>query len=130
MERNLISFMWGFFMLVPLPWRPGVVIGIIAYLSFELIQTLLPLLLLPEYWVTSYMRNRGFRPLPGSYVFGNFIIGTIRISRIVVWIIVLLVGVWVILWNIRSSLGNPLLISYIDLGIDRWHLLESSILSN
>ena len=79
-------------LLVPMPWRAGLVILVAVLLLYWLVWRLLPwlieklahlllfsvegiasLLLLPEYLITKKLRQGGRQPLPGAYGFGDIL---------------------------------------------------------
>jgi LysM repeat protein len=79
-------------LLVPMPWRAGLVILVAVLLLYWLVWRLLPwlieklahlllfsvegiasLLLLPEYLITKKLRQGGRQPLPGAYGFGGIL---------------------------------------------------------
>ena len=122
--QDAIRAIWGVLLLVPMPWRAGFVIGIVAIGGYQALRRLLPLLLLPEFWITNQLRRLGRRPLPGTYAFGDFIGWTIKASRWMVWAGVMVAGAGITSWYVRPSLEDTTLARYIDQSVTWWYSLE------
>lgn len=112
-----------------MPWRAGLAIGVVIISGYQVIRRLLPLLLLPEFWITSRLRRWGLRPLPGTYAFGDFITLMIKASRWLAWGAVMVVGVGIITWYAPPSVGNTTLALYIDQSVAWWYSLEGWVLT-
>ena len=65
--QGAIRAIWQIMLLMPMPWRAALTIGVTIILGYQVIRRLLPLFLLPEFWITSLLRRLGLRPLPGTY---------------------------------------------------------------
>ncbi len=127
--QGAIRAIWQIMLLMPMPWRAALTIGATIILGYQVIRRLLPLFLLPEFWITSLLRRLGLRPLPGTYTFGEFICWTIRASRWLAWGAVVVAGIGIIAWYARPSMGDITLAGYIDRGITRWYSLEGWVLT-
>jgi hypothetical protein len=122
--QDAIRAIWGVLLLVPMPWRTGLAIGIVTIGGYQILRRLLPLLLIPEFWITSQMRRLGHRPLPGTYAFGDFIGWAIKASRWLAWVAIIGVGAGIIAWYARPSMGDTTLAAYVDQGVTWWYSLE------
>lgn len=90
--QDTIRAVWEILLLVPMPWRVGLVILIVVLFLYWLVLRFLPwlveklarlllvlvegaasLLLLPEYFITKQLRQNGHHPLPGTYTFGDIL---------------------------------------------------------
>lgn len=88
--RDTIRAFWEILLLVPMPWRAGLVILVamillrwlvwrsfpwlierLARLLLLLVEGIASLLLLPEYLITKQLRQGGRQPLPGTYAIGD-----------------------------------------------------------
>ena len=122
--QDAIKAIWEILLVVPLPWRAASVIGLVIIIGYRVIRRLLPLFLLPEFWITSRLRRWGLRPLPGTYAFGDLIGWIIRVCRWLAWVGVIVVGVGIIAWYGRPSVEGTTLAQHIDQGIAWWYSLE------
>ena len=96
--QDAIRAIFEIALLVPMPWRVGLVILTAVLLLYLLVWRLLPwlierlsqlflflsegiaaLLLWPEYLTTNKLRQFGHRPLPGTYAFGDMLQGIVRL---------------------------------------------------
>jgi len=94
--QDAIRAIWEVLLLVPMPWRAGLVVLIVVLFLHWTVSLLLPwlivrlarlglffvegiasLLLLPEYLITKQRRQSGHRPLPGTYAFGDILQGIV-----------------------------------------------------
>ena len=122
--QDAIRAILGVLLLVPMPWRAGLVIGIVALGSYQVLRRLLSLFLLPEFWITSQLRRRGRRPLPGTYAFDDSIGWAIKASRWLALGAMIVVGAGIIAWYARPSIRDTTLALYIDQGVAWWYSLE------
>lgn len=96
--QDAIRAIWEIVLLVPTPWRAGLIILVamlllywlvwrllpwliekLAYLLLFLVEGIASLLLLPEYLITKQLRQGGHRPLPGTYALGDMLQGIVRL---------------------------------------------------
>jgi len=94
--QDAIRAIWEIALLVPMPWRAGLIILVAVLLLYWLVWRLLPwlieklaylllflvegiasLFLLPEYLITKQLRQGGHRPLPGTYALGDILQGIV-----------------------------------------------------
>ena len=122
--QDAIRAILGVLLLVPMPWRAGLVIGIVALGSYQVLRRLLSLFLLPEFWITTQLRRLGRRPLPGTYAFGDFIGWSIKASRWLAWLGVIVAGVGITAWYVRPSIEDTILARYVDQSVTWWYSLE------
>jgi len=127
--QDAIRAIWQILLLVPMPWRAALTIGATIVLGYQIVRRLLPLSLLPEFWITSQLRRLGSRPLPGTYAFGEFIGWAIQASRWLAWGGVMVAGIGIIAWYARPSMDDTMLAGYVDQGITRWYSLEGWVLT-
>jgi hypothetical protein len=163
-KRGIRAF-WEMSLSVPMPWRASLVIVVIILFSYyggwrllswlieklgfvllAVVESIVSLILLPEYLLTRWLRQHDRRPWPGTYVFGDilqavviFVHNWIEKSAEVrdqwrlrkVWAIVLLiVSIPVLLWYVRLGLEDTTIAArYIDQAMAWWGSLERQVLS-
>jgi|GEM_PF-4267419 len=92
--HDTIIAIWEVVMLIPMPWRMGLTIGIAIIIVYWLmsrpflgltrllirllagsVSLIISILLFLEYIVTSVLRKIGLKPLPGTHFFGGILVG-------------------------------------------------------
>jgi hypothetical protein len=156
--RDTIRAIYEILVLMPMPWRAGLVtlsaviilywlmrrlfswlIGKLTRFLLFLLESVASLLLLPEYWVTSWLRRRGRQPLPGAYAFGDMLQGILGLVHTGLsklanisekqwhlkrrWIVVI-GAIPILLWYVRPALGDTIVGDFIDRGEVWWYSLE------
>jgi hypothetical protein len=163
MSRIIRAF-WEIAVLVPMPWRVSLVILVFILFSYYLgwrllswlieklsigllilMEKIVSVILLPEYWITKWLRQHKYKPLPGTYLFGDTLQGLVTLFhnwtetsadirdrwrlRKSWFILLLMVSIPVFLWYIRSSLDDTTIVArYIDKATTWWASLEKQIL--
>lgn len=165
--QDALRAIWEILLLVAMPWRAGLVILVAVLLLYWLVWRLFPwlleklfrlllflvegtvsLFLLPEYLITKQLRQRGRRPLPGTYAFGDILQGIVsvfhggatgladflkkrwRLSKRWVFLWVALIAVAsILLWYVRPFLDETVAATHIDRGVVWWYSLEGWVLT-
>ena len=127
--RDLLRIIWGGLLIIPMPWRAEIVIWTVVLVGYQLLYRFSVLLLLPEFWLTNWMRLWGLKPLPGTYVFDNIIELSMKIYRILRWTMLLTAVLGLVAWYSAPFLENATLAWYINQAIGWWNALERRILS-
>ena len=110
--QYLIKTVWQVLPTIPMPWRTGAIIGGIIVGAY--------LLLYAEFHLTTWLRQMGRRPIPGTYLFGGLIKWVVRLSR---WALVLwLIGI--VLWYAWLFVSQTPLESYLHQGEEWWIAVE------
>jgi hypothetical protein len=126
----LIRTIWSILLPVPMPWRAGLILSILTICTYQIAKLIFPILLLPEFLITSKLRKLGYRPLPGVYTYGDAIIWLIKVSYRISWIGLLTIGLSIIIYFLQPSLQGTPLDSYISRGLELWSQLEEAALAN
>jgi len=126
--RELLRIIWRILLVIPMPWRAEIVIWVVALVGYQLLYRLSVLLLLPEFWLTNRMRLWRFKPLPGAYVFGNIIESSIKIYRVLRWMMLLMAVLGLVAWYSEPFLEDATLTWYISQAVSWWNALERTIL--
>jgi hypothetical protein len=156
--RGTIRAICEILVLMPMPWRAGLVILAAIIILYWLVLRLFPwliekpirfllflsegvasLLLLPEYWTTSWLRRSGRQPLLGTYAFGDMLQGILSLIHTGVtklanisenqwhlkwhWIVVI-AAIPISLWYVRPALSETTVGNFIDRGEAWWYSLE------
>lgn len=162
--RDAIGVLWGLALPIPMPWRASLIIVITILALYHLgwrilswsieklgivllfvIESIASLLLLPEYWLTCWLRRHDRKPLPGAHALGDMLQGLVslahdgtdrlaevrdqwRLRR--VWsLVLLLASIPPLLWYVRSGLEDATIAArYIDQAMSWWSSLESQVL--
>lgn len=119
---------WQLLMPIPMPWRFVLITGGTIVIVYQLLRRALPLVLLPEFWITTRLRRWGLSPLPGTYVVGDIVIFFIRVLHRATWMTLAVVGIGILAWYMRPSLAETQIGQYIDWGIAQWDELETNII--
>lgn len=61
---NVLHDILALIFLAPMPWRFALIVGGAFMVMDWLGRSLLPLVLLPEFWMTTQLRRLGLKPLP------------------------------------------------------------------
>lgn len=164
--KDAIGVLWGLALPIPMPWRASLIIVIAILALYHLgwrilswsieklgslflfvIETIASLLLLPEYWLTRWLRLHNHKPIPGSYALGDILQSLVsfvhggaerlaeardqwRLRRI--WLLVLLLAsIPPLLWYVRSGLEDTTIAArYIDQAMSWWFSVERQVLSS
>ena len=126
--RELLGIIWGELLIIPMPWRAEIVIWIVILVGYHFLYRLSILLLLPEFWLTNRMRLWGLKPLPGTYAFGYIIELSVKIYRVLRWVMLLTSILGLVAWYSAPFLKDTTLVRYIHLAVDWWNALERRIL--
>ena len=126
--RDLLRIIWGGLLIIPMPWRAEIVIWTVALVGYQLLYRFSVLLLLPEFWLTNRMRLWGLKPLPGTYVFGNIVESSVKIYRVLRWMMLLTAVLGLVAWYSAPFLEDATLTRYIDQAAGWWSALERRIL--
>lgn len=124
---NIIEDIWALIFLTPMPWRFALVVGGVFVAADRLGRWLLPLVLLPEFWLTSQLRHLGLRPLPGTYFMGDIIVFILKNTRRLTRWVLFFVVFGVIIWYSRPTLVDTPVVQYIDRAFTWWLSVEDLI---
>lgn len=116
-----------------LPWALRFLVNVL----FGVVESIISLLLLPEYLITRQLRSVGWGPLWGSYLYGDLLGGIVRLFHAPVdgldrwqrwrfpWFaLILLAALPVGLWYLRPFVEGMEAARYMDAGFRWWYQLE------
>lgn len=164
--ENALRVLWEIVLPVPMPWRASLIIVTIilflyhvgwrflswsieklSYIILFVIEGVASLILLPEYWLTKWLRQHNHSPLPGTYILGDILQSLVsfankwtgRVAEIrhqwrlrKAWVIILLIAsIPLLLWYARSGLEDTTTAArYIDRAMAWWSSLERQVLNS
>lgn len=127
--QELIRAIWRILLVVPMPWRAGIITLAAIIIAYWLLYYFSVLLLLPEFWITNRQRLWKLKPLPGTYVYDGMIELSIIMSRVLLWILIVVTIVGLVAWYSQEYVEDVALARYIAQMIDWWYSLERKVLS-
>lgn len=128
--RELLKAIWRILLVVPMPWRAEIIIWATVLVGYQLAYRFCVLLLLPEFWLTNRLRLWRLKPLPGTYAFDSIVESSIKISRVLRWIMLLIAILGLVAWYSQPFLEDTTLTRYINQVIGWWDSLERNVLTD
>ena len=110
--HDLASSCWKLVLGTAMPWRVALFLSAGGVVGYGVGSIALRLLLLPEFLVTTRLRHWGWRPIPGTHVFGRAIWGGVWLLRALLCLAIALALLSFVTWflvpHLSDTIAEPL----------------------